>query len=555
MPGRRLAAPLFLLAQTDPLRVYVNVPQTYAQLVKPGQPVVVTQAELRGQTFRGQVARTAASIDAAHAHDAGRDRAAQPRRHAAARCLCAGGAAAGRQRLAAACRPTRCCSAARARWWRWSMRKAAWRCASVGVGRNFGENFEVLDGVGEADRVVLNPPTGWPMAERRARRHRVGAQEPRCADRQRTQPWQVIASSGAALAHARRAAAPRIALAARPDYRKPDARAAGDVEGRGAVAREPARRRRAQGPVVAALRRCAARRARSSRRWPTTRRSCWPRRAWRRRAPRSPPPRRRCCRSSASARARRARRSRPTGRCRATRARTSRRCRTTCCSRWRSTTRSTSPAGCSDRSKAPARQLEQSAADLENTRLLLTTDLATNYFNLRALDIELDVLDRAIALLAPRARAGEGAPRPRRRHRPRRGAAAGPARHHARAGRRASSASATSSSMRSPRWPAWQRRTFTLRARHPRLAPPSVPLGVPSDVLERRPDIASAERAMAAANAQIGVATRGVLSERDAVAHAVRRRQPLAVERCSTRRACCGRWACRPRKCCSTTGA
>jgi len=55
--------PLFTLSQTDPLRVYVNVPQSYAQLVKAGQPVVITQGELRGQSFKGTVARTAASID------------------------------------------------------------------------------------------------------------------------------------------------------------------------------------------------------------------------------------------------------------------------------------------------------------------------------------------------------------------------------------------------------------------------------------------------------------------------------------------------------------
>ncbi|HEY4067863.1 MAG TPA: efflux RND transporter periplasmic adaptor subunit [Burkholderiaceae bacterium] len=56
---------LFVLTQTDPLRVYVNVPQTYAQLIKPGQTVSVTQSELRGQTFKGTVARTAGAIDAA----------------------------------------------------------------------------------------------------------------------------------------------------------------------------------------------------------------------------------------------------------------------------------------------------------------------------------------------------------------------------------------------------------------------------------------------------------------------------------------------------------
>jgi len=49
----------------DPLRVYVYVPQTYANRIRAGMAVEVRQLELVGQLFKGIVARTAGAIDPA----------------------------------------------------------------------------------------------------------------------------------------------------------------------------------------------------------------------------------------------------------------------------------------------------------------------------------------------------------------------------------------------------------------------------------------------------------------------------------------------------------
>ncbi|MFC3653661.1 efflux RND transporter periplasmic adaptor subunit [Dyella humi] len=56
-------AALFELAQTDRLRIFVNVPQDDAAYVAPGTAVQLSLSQYPGRTFQGTVARTAGAID------------------------------------------------------------------------------------------------------------------------------------------------------------------------------------------------------------------------------------------------------------------------------------------------------------------------------------------------------------------------------------------------------------------------------------------------------------------------------------------------------------
>lgn len=151
---------------------------------------------------------------------------------------------------------------------------------------------------------------------------------------------------------------------------------------------------------------------------------------------------------------------------------------------------------------------EQSGADRENLRLLLNADVATAYFNLRAVDTELDVVAQSVALQ-------------------RRALDLATSRHDlgAVSGLDVAQQQAlldttlTQVDVLQRQRGQFEHALGTLTgtgapvfALAPRLREaaalqvPAVPVGVPSDLLERRPDVASAERAMAAANAQVGIA-------------------------------------------------
>ncbi|WP_213955719.1 MULTISPECIES: efflux RND transporter periplasmic adaptor subunit [unclassified Variovorax] len=148
--------PLFLLSQTDPLRVYINVPQAYAQLIKAGQPVVVTQAELRGQTFKGEVARSSGAIDTATRMM--QVEVSLPNREG---ILLPGAYVQVSLPLAASLSLTVPANALlfRAEGTRVALVDAnnTVRLRQVTLGRNYGETVELLDGIAPTDRLVLNP--------------------------------------------------------------------------------------------------------------------------------------------------------------------------------------------------------------------------------------------------------------------------------------------------------------------------------------------------------------------------------------------------------------
>ena len=149
---------------------------------------------------------------------------------------------------------------------------------------------------------------------------------------------------------------------------------------------------------------------------------------------------------------------------------------------------------------------EQSAADLANTRLVVSAELASDWYSLVTLDASLDVLDRSIALQR-KALGFVG-----QRHDLGAGTGLEVAQQQAlldntltqvdvQKRQRAQFEHAIATLVGTPA------PSFSLPPVLRDLQPPAIPLGVPSDLLQRRPDVASAERAMAAANAQIGVAT------------------------------------------------
>ncbi len=148
---------------------------------------------------------------------------------------------------------------------------------------------------------------------------------------------------------------------------------------------------------------------------------------------------------------------------------------------------------------------QASAADVENTRLSLQAELASDYFQLHGLDEQRQLLDSTVneyqtALKITSNRHDQGVAS---------GADLAEAQTQLETARAQAIDLGVSRTqlehaiaILTGKAPA----DLTIPSAPIRFAPPAVPVGLPSELLERRPDIAAAERRVAAANAQIGVA-------------------------------------------------
>jgi multidrug efflux system outer membrane protein len=156
--------------------------------------------------------------------------------------------------------------------------------------------------------------------------------------------------------------------------------------------------------------------------------------------------------------------------------------------------------------EASTQEAQASVADYEGVLLALKSDVAQDYFSLRALDSERQLLLQTVdlrkkALDIEQRRSAGGASSDLDVAQAETELASVQAQAADIAARRAKIEHALAVLLGSPA------SSFSLPEKPLVLALPPVPAGLPSDLLERRPDVAAAERRMAAANARIGVAT------------------------------------------------
>jgi NodT family efflux transporter outer membrane factor (OMF) lipoprotein len=148
---------------------------------------------------------------------------------------------------------------------------------------------------------------------------------------------------------------------------------------------------------------------------------------------------------------------------------------------------------------------QASAADLENTRLTIQGDLASDYFQLRGQDALKQVLDATVvayqqSLELTRALYETGIDSDEDVAQAETQLEATQAQDAALGVQRAEFEHAIAMLTGQPA------SSFSIPVEPLKSTPPAIPVGIPSQLLERRPDIAASERLVAQANAQIGIA-------------------------------------------------